>query len=119
MVARDDDSARASLDPAALEAALRATSAGEVLSYAELARRAGHPRGARWAARWLASLPDGHNLPWHRVLRASGEIAFPAGSASYREQLARLQAEGVVVTRGKVRMQRPRSLDEWVFFGEG
>lgn len=116
MVAREVDQARAP-DSAALEQALRQTRAGEVISYAELARRAGRPRGARWAARWLSALPEGHDLPWHRVLRADGRIAFPPDSAGFREQAARLHAEGVSVVTGRVRLsrRRPASIDEWVF----
>ena len=99
MVAREDD--------LALACVLNALDVGEVISYAELARRAGRPGAARWAARWLAKLPQGHALPWYRVLRADGRIAFPADSRGYVEQLACLRAEGVVVVDGRVR--RPSS----------
>ena len=43
-------------------------------------------------------------LPWHRVLRSDGRIAFPAGSAPFDEQCRRLRAEGVVVEGGRVRV---------------
>ena len=58
-----------------------------------------------------ASDPD---LPWHRVLRSDGRIALPAGSDGFREQCARLRAEGVAVVNGRVtgRATRARSLDE-------
>lgn len=76
--------------------------AGCVVSYAELARRAGFPRGARLAARALAGCGE-QGLPWHRVLRADGRIAFAAGSKPFREQVRRLRAEGVTVENGRVR----------------
>jgi methylated-DNA-protein-cysteine methyltransferase-like protein len=34
------------------------------------------------------------DLPWHRVLRAGWQIAFPIDSEGFREQRRRLLAEG-------------------------
>ena len=94
-------------------AAIRAIPAGEVAGYGEVARRAGLPGRARMVARLLSSA-DEPGLPWHRVLRADGRIAFPEGSDGWREQSARLRAEGVRVEGGRVVGQRPRAptLDE-------
>jgi methylated-DNA-protein-cysteine methyltransferase related protein len=61
---------------------------GETLSYGEVAGRAGL-RSARLVGRILAV--DGHDLPWHRVLRADGTCAPHIAT----EQQARLRAEGV------------------------
>lgn len=88
-------------------AAIRAVPPGQVCAYGEIARRAGLPRRARLVARLLANNED-PDLPWHRVLRADGRIAFPAGSRGYREQSARLRREGVAVVDGRVRRQ-PRT----------
>jgi len=55
------------------------------------------------------------SLPWHRVVTASGRIAFPAHSAGYRRQCARLSEEDVPVIGGRIDMRRFRwqpSLDE-------
>jgi methylated-DNA-protein-cysteine methyltransferase related protein len=82
---------------------VRAIPSGEVASYSNVGRRAGLPRGARRVARVLAGNED-PTLPWHRVLRADGRIAFPAGSAQFREQVRRLRGEGVAVVAGRVRM---------------
>lgn len=96
-------------------AAVRAIPPGEVAGYGEVARRAGLPGRARWVARLLAASDD-PALPWHRVLRSDGRIAFAAGSDSWREQARRLQAEGVKVVEGRVRLvQRGRSLDAEVW----
>ncbi|GAB1596344.1 MGMT family protein [Lysobacter claricitrinus] len=92
--------------------AIRAIPSGEVAGYGEVARRAGLPGRARMVARLLStsSEPD---LPWHRVLRSDGRIAFPEGSEGFREQTARLRAEGVRVEAGRVlAMRKPRTLDE-------
>lgn len=87
-------------------AAVRALSAGEVASYGGIARRAGLPGRARLVARALAAADD-PALPWHRVLRADGRIAFPAGSRAWKEQARRLRAEGVAVRNGRVRLAVP------------
>jgi methylated-DNA-protein-cysteine methyltransferase-like protein len=76
--------------------------AGQVSTYGNVARAAGLPRGARQAGYALRVAPDGMNLPWHRIVGAGGRIAFPKGSAHFREQTRRLRAEGVKVVDGKV-----------------
>ncbi len=86
--------------------AVRAIPRGQVAGYGEVARRAGLPGRARLAAKVLSTNGDA-KLPWHRVLRSDGRIAFPAGSPEHDEQVQRLRAEGVVVEGGKVRGQRP------------
>ena len=92
-------------------AAIRALAPGEVAGYGHVAARAGLPGRARLVARVLASNTD-PALPWHRVLRSDGRIAFAAGSHGFREQSRRLRAEGVVVEHGQVRMPaRGEALD--------
>jgi methylated-DNA-protein-cysteine methyltransferase-like protein len=93
-------------------AAIRAIPAGEVAGYGEVARRAGLPGRARLVARLLGQNED-PRLPWHRVLRSDGRIAFPEGSRGFREQSQRLRAEGVRVEAGRVKGQRAApTLDE-------
>ena len=58
---------------------------------------AGIPGRARLVGRILAE--DGHDLPWHRILRADGTCAPHIAT----EQLARLRAEGVILDRGRRR----------------
>lgn len=93
-------------------AAIRAIPRGEVAGYGEIARRAGLPGRARMVARVLSGNTD-PDLPWHRVLRSDGRIAFPAGSPAWHEQTQRLRAEGVAIRGGRVRGQRAAAtLDE-------
>jgi methylated-DNA-protein-cysteine methyltransferase related protein len=66
---------------------------GEVVSYGEVARRAGYPRAARAVGNVLAR---GTGLPWWRVVRASGKLA----AHSRVEQERRLRREGVPVRDG-------------------
>lgn len=84
-------------------AAIRAIQPGRVAAYGEIARRAGLPGRARLTARVLAENDD-PDLPWFRVLRAGGRIAFAEGSRGFREQTRRLRAEGVTVENGRVRL---------------
>ena len=49
---------------------------GSVASYGQIAEVAGIPRGARQVGYALRHLPDEHNVPWHRIIQASGKIAF-------------------------------------------
>lgn len=86
---------------------------GQTASYGEVARRAGLPGRARWVARVLADNDD-TLTPWHRVLRSDGRIVFPVGSASFIEQLKRLQAEGVSLQGDRVR-KPPKTLDQWLW----
>lgn len=88
--------------PAAIIAAIRAVPKGEVAGYGEIARRAGLPGRARMVARLLSNNEDAE-LPWHRIMRSDGSIAFPKDSAHYAEQIQRLRAEGIEVVNGKVR----------------
>ena len=70
---------------------VRSIPPGETSSYGEVARLAGIPGRARLVGRILAE--DGHDLPWHRVLRADGTCAPHIA----QEQHARLRAEGVLL----------------------
>lgn len=100
---------------AALEAMWQVVCAiprGRASTYGAVARAAGLPGRARQAGYALKVAPRSLNLPWHRVVAAGGRIAFPAGSAAYREQVRRLRAEGVTVREGRVRRSAMTDLDE-------
>lgn len=81
-------------------AALRTVGPGEVVSYGELAMEAGAPGRSRLVGRILG---EGHDVPWWRVVTASGRLV--PGHES--EQRGRLEAEGVRLTAaGRVPMRR-------------
>jgi methylated-DNA-protein-cysteine methyltransferase related protein len=90
---------------AAIRKAVRAIGRGSFASYGEVARRAGLPGRARLVGQVLRESGDAR-LPWHRVTGAGGRIAFPAGSKNAREQLRRLEREGVRA-RGQRVVPRP------------
>lgn len=79
---------------------------GSVASYGQVAQIAGIPRGARQVGYALRHLPRGHRVPWHRVIRASGRIAFAVGSDAFNEQRKRLMEEGVAILKGRVDMKK-------------
>ncbi len=77
---------------------------GKVASYGQIADLAGLPGRARFVSRALGMAPDELALPWFRVLRSNGQLAFKAGSVMAREQSACLAEEQVPVIRNKVDM---------------
>ncbi|MBY6185864.1 MGMT family protein [Marinobacter hydrocarbonoclasticus] len=82
---------------------------GKVVSYGQLADLAGLPGRARLAARALRLAPKDRQLPWHRVIGASGKISIAKDTPAYREQMARLRSEGVEVNNGRIKL----SLYQW------
>ncbi len=98
----EDDAAPVASLGDRLRAAVAAIPRGRVCSYGQVAQRAGAPGRARAVGRALGEAPDGMKLPWHRVMRAGGVIAFPKGSPGYEEQVKRLAREGVKVVNGRV-----------------
>jgi len=94
---------------------IRDIPAGSVASYGQVAEIAGIPRGARLVGRALRDLPRGHDVPWHRVITASGRIAFARGSRPFEKQKKLLIMEGVAVIAGRIDMREYRwqpDLDE-------
>lgn len=78
---------------------------GKVASYGQVAAMAGLGRQARFVGRALGKLPAGHNIPWYRVIRSNGEIAFPEGTETRRLQTEKLRLEGVEVMKGRIKMR--------------
>ncbi len=75
---------------------LEATSAvpfGQVTTYADVATRAGSPRGTRAAGRALGANPIVIVVPCHRVVRTDGALAGYAGGIDRKRRL--LELEGV------------------------
>ena len=77
---------------------------GCVASYSQVARLAGLPFRARFVGRCLSKLPAHTDVPWHRVVRASGHIA-QRDESSEAEQCARLRNEGVRIHGDRVSMR--------------
>ena len=74
---------------------VRCIPVGRVASYGQIARLLEQPRGARTVGWALRDVPEGSDVPWHRVVNAAGciSLANPRGAA---EQRRLLELEGVV-----------------------
>ena len=79
---------------------------GKVSSYGFIADLAGLPGRARMVGTVLRLVPDDMQLPWYRILRSNGQLAFKAGSPQAERQKGLLQEEDVVVLNNRVDMQR-------------
>ena len=66
---------------------------GGVISYAELAARAGSPRAARAVGRVMASNPFPLVVPCHRVVNADGRIGHYSGGRGQSSKVALLDFE--------------------------
>lgn len=67
---------------------------GQVLTYGEVARRAGRPGAARVVGTAMKENPDTKRVPCHRVVRADGSIGEYAFGGT-RAKLKKLREEGV------------------------
>ncbi len=72
---------------------VRAVPSGRVATYGQIAEIAGRctPRMVGYA---MASIPQGSDVPWHRVINGRGEISLSGEGLAL--QRAMLEAEGVV-----------------------
>jgi methylated-DNA-protein-cysteine methyltransferase-like protein len=77
---------------------------GRVVTYGQLAAAVGRPRGARAVGQAMRQCPP--NLPWHRVVNARGGISRRARMSGMVTQRLRLEAEGIAVRGGRVRLGR-------------
>ena len=80
----------------AITIAVAALKEGEVVSYGDIAKRAGRPDAPRAAGRLLSKTTL--SLPWWRVVYASGKLA-PSDPETQADKLA---AEGVIISSGRV-----------------
>ncbi|MFF2483888.1 MGMT family protein [Paenibacillus sp. NPDC058071] len=73
--------------------------AGYVMTYGQIAAEAGSPRAARQVVRILHAMSRAHQLPWHRVVNAKGEIALQDEEGKMT-QIMELESEGVEIGKG-------------------
>ncbi|KXS39941.1 MGMT family protein [Modicisalibacter sp. 'Wilcox'] len=69
---------------------------GRVTTYGRVAKMT-EGATARMVGSAMRHLPDGHGLPWHRVINASRRVTEHGGAVRQRE---RLRAEGIVFDAG-------------------
>ncbi len=86
-----------------LDAVLRIPE-GRVANYGYLAEVAGWPGRARLVGRVLREIGEHSPVPWHRVVRADGSLAFANDDLRFDLQRELLRQEGVLVEGRRVRM---------------
>lgn len=82
---------------------IRSVPYGRVATYGQIAELAGAKGAARAVGRVMRNLPADTQIPWHRILNASGTISIPQPSGALQRE--RLESEGVVFLKGKVSLQ--------------
>ena len=75
---------------------------GRVATYGRLAALLGWPRAARAVGAAMRHCPA--EIPWQRVVNASGGISLRANVGSMLTQRLLLEQEGVRVRRGRIRL---------------
>ena len=78
---------------------------GKVASYGQIADLAGLPGRARLVGKALSQVPDNIKIPWYRVLRSNGQLAFPNGSEQAKLQIGLLQEDNIVVFNNRVKLK--------------
>lgn len=73
---------------------------GRVATYGQVAMLAGYPRAPRLAGQAMASLPDGSEVPWHRVVNARGAVSSRGEPVAEDLQRIMLEDEGVEIGAG-------------------
>ena len=73
---------------------------GRIATYGLVARLAGRPGAARTVGWALSALPDESDVPWWRVLNASGRISLSGADHNSVLQRALLLREGVKFAPG-------------------
>jgi methylated-DNA-protein-cysteine methyltransferase-like protein len=79
---------------------------GRVATYGQIAALLGRPRAARAVGHAMHECPA--DVPWHRVVNASGGISRRARMESMLTQRLLLLREGVTLRRGRVSLARHR-----------
>ena len=73
---------------------------GKVMTYGQIASIAGNPLGARQVSRILHTMSNKHQLPWHRVINAKGEISLKGEGGLH--QIEKLFDEGIKLVNNKI-----------------
>lgn len=90
-------------------AAVRRIPRGRVATYGQVATVAGFDGHARQVGYALNALPQGSDVPWHRVVNSYGEISARTGGDSHELQRMLLADEGVEFdAKGRIDLSKYR-----------
>jgi len=80
---------------------------GRVATYRQIAWMTGFPRRPRQVGMVLKGLPEGTDLPWHRIINSKGYVPSRGRWWGAMVQIERLRAEGIAVDdEGNVDLKR-------------
>jgi len=80
---------------------------GRVATYGQIAELVDLPGHARQVGYALNALPEGHDVPWQRVISAQGRISAQSDPLFEKIQRQLLEEEGVVFDeRGRIALER-------------
>lgn len=87
---------------------------GQVATYGQIAALAGSKRWARVVGYALHACPDPVGIPWHRVVKQDGSLAFDSVGGGRNLQKELLESEGVRFRAGKVIMKDYQWDTPWI-----
>ena len=83
---------------------------GKVMTYGQVAAMAGNPRASRAVGYAMRAIPNGEDVPWHRVVNSKGEISRRRtfqGDDDRLLQRVLLEAEGIEFSEsGRIDLKR-------------
>lgn len=94
--------------------AVRKIPKGRVATYGQIASLAGNKRWARVVGYALHACPDPVGIPWHRVVKQDGSVAFDDVDGTPNPQKVLLKNEGVKFRGGKVIMEDYQWDTPWI-----
>ena len=77
---------------------------GKVMTYGQIAVKAGNHLGARQVSRILHSMSEKYDLPWHRVINSKGMIGLKGNAALIQKSL--LIDEGIEVEGVRISLEK-------------
>jgi methylated-DNA-protein-cysteine methyltransferase-like protein len=93
--------------------AVRRVPRGSVATYGQIASMVGYPRHSRLVGRALGALPEHSDVPWQRIVNASGDVSTRTAGDSHELQRLLLEAEGIAFTaNGRIDLERYRWDDD-------
>jgi methylated-DNA-protein-cysteine methyltransferase-like protein len=103
---------------AQIYAVVRDIPEGRVATYGQVAALAGLDGRARQVGYALHALPEGNNVPWHRVVNAHGKVSLGTRPGPGDLQKFLLEAEGVTFDQsGRITLKEYRWEPEEPFAG--